>query len=104
MLNSLLQNRSGINLLAQDVADFPMFTQQEWSIIVSLTNILASLHGATLQIERRSTTISSYIPIARTIISNFNRNATTGVLDFKLFRNTVAAGLESRLREWDDKK
>jgi hypothetical protein len=104
MLNSVLQNREGLNFIAQKDTKFPLFSQNDWAVIDALTNILASLHGATLQIENRNTSISSYIPITQTIISNFNKNVNTGVLDFRRFKNTIATGLENRLKNWDDKR
>jgi hypothetical protein len=103
MFNSLLLNRQVMSLMAQN-DDIFLFTQNEWCIIDSLCSILAALHGATLQIERRSTSISSYIPICKTIITNFEAGFSAAPLDFNLFKKTVAAALKNRIKGWEDKR
>jgi hypothetical protein len=103
MFNSLLLNRQVLSLMAQNDEVF-LFTQGEWCIIDSLCTILSALHGATLQIENRKCSISSYIPICKTIMSNFNAGTSTAPLDFNLFKKTVATGLLSRLTGWEDKR
>ena len=101
MLSSLLDNKEPLNLMSQMDPTLPCFSPEDWTIIESICEILAPLHGATLQIQNRRTTISSYIPICKTIISNYTIRNPTNLL---LLKNRIAEGLEKRLRDWEHKK
>jgi hypothetical protein len=98
MLSSLIDNKEPLNLMAQADPKLPVFSTEDWATIQSLFQILAPLHGATLQIQNRRTTISSYIPICRTILENYNVQNPTNLM---LLKKNIADGLEKRFRDWD---
>jgi hypothetical protein len=107
MFNSVLQNREAINLMSQSNADFPLFTPTMWALVEALVDSLAPLHGATLQIQNRRCSISSFIPFCKLIMKSYPIAApplSKKVVDLKVFRQTVATELKLRLSHWEEKR
>ena len=90
-------------MMSQVSEDFPDFSN-DWATIEAFVAVLAPLYGATLEIEKRSTSIANYIPFSKQILKLFNTPTETGIYDFKMFKKAIYDGLSSRLKGWEDKK
>lgn len=100
MLDKFLRNKKAIVAISREMGI--EFTVMEWENITNFCTILAPINDAILELQKRTTTISSVIPIYRWLMKTLHKQCDDFIVNE--IRSEIAKKLEELMLGWDRNK
>nr|CAD2171629.1 unnamed protein product [Meloidogyne enterolobii] len=94
MLDRFISNRQAISLLSAKDPSLPKFSSDDWAVLLTLKQILLPIYKATNELQKRSTSISSIIPLFKLVC--FSLEKTGELMNVK---KSILEGLKKRMGE-----
>ncbi|KAI1716137.1 zinc finger BED domain-containing protein 4 [Ditylenchus destructor] len=102
MLDSFLKNKVAVQAMYLADKDLPYFSEDDWSTMRDLCDVLKPLQEATNFVQQRSSSVAQVIPLIKLIERRLITNFPSG--GYIRVREAIVEGIKSRLPDVDEDK